>query len=97
MPELMRQANLLITKPGGLSISEGLVMEIPLIFIDGIPGQESGNSEVMVRSGCAWQARRLRDIKEIIMDLKNNRQMVELLRSNIKKIKKPDATEEICR
>lgn len=97
MPKLMRQASLLITKPGGLSISEGLVMEIPLIFIDGIPGQESGNSEVLVRSGCAWQARRLKDIREIVMDLKNNRQRADILRSNIKKIKKPDATEEICR
>ncbi|MBU2221694.1 MAG: hypothetical protein KJ722_03655, partial [Candidatus Omnitrophica bacterium] len=97
MPELMRQASLLVTKPGGLSISEGLVMEIPLVFIDGIPGQESENSEVLQRCGCSWQVRRLKDIHEIIMDLKNNPQRVELLRSNIKKIRKPDATEEICR
>jgi processive 1,2-diacylglycerol beta-glucosyltransferase len=97
MPELMRQASVLVTKPGGLSISEGLVMEIPLIFIDGIPGQESGNSGVMVRAGCAWQARKLDDVREIVMDLKNNRQRVDLLRSNIKKIRKPDAAEEICR
>ncbi len=97
MPELMSKASLLITKPGGLSISEGLVMQIPLIFIDGIPGQESGNSEVLVRSGCAWQARRLEDIRDIVMDLKNNRQRVDLLRSNIQKIRKPDAAEEICK
>ncbi|MFH1397089.1 MAG: glycosyltransferase [Candidatus Omnitrophota bacterium] len=97
MPELMSKASLLITKPGGLSISESLVMQIPLIFIDGIPGQESGNSEVLVRSGCAWQARRLEDIRDIVMDLKNNRQRVDLLRGNIQKIRKPDAAQEICK
>jgi 1,2-diacylglycerol 3-beta-galactosyltransferase len=43
MPELMRAADLLVSKAGGLIIAEGLACGLPLLLIETIPGQETGN------------------------------------------------------
>lgn len=95
MPELMAQADIMITKPGGLSISEALIMNLPLIFIDGIPGQETGNIKVMQDYGCAIPSNNLNKLNDIIVDLKNSPQKLESVRAKIRKIRKPGACEEI--
>lgn len=43
MPEWMASADLLITKAGGLILSEGLAAGLPAVLIDNLPGQEMGN------------------------------------------------------
>ncbi len=42
--EMMSAADLVITKPGGLIISESLAMGLPQILLDPIPGQEEANA-----------------------------------------------------
>ena len=46
MHELMAVSDAMVTKPGGLSICEALVSQLPLIFFNAIPGQEIGNIKV---------------------------------------------------
>lgn len=43
MPEWMLCADLLVTKAGGLILSEGLAAGLPILLIDYLPGQEEGN------------------------------------------------------
>jgi 1,2-diacylglycerol 3-beta-galactosyltransferase len=43
MPDLMCAADLLISKAGGLIVAEGLACGLPLLLIEFIPGQETGN------------------------------------------------------
>jgi UDP-N-acetylglucosamine:LPS N-acetylglucosamine transferase len=43
MPDYFGCADMLITKAGGLVISEGLAAGLPLLLIDNLPGQEDGN------------------------------------------------------
>lgn len=54
VPELMSISNLVITKPGGLTTTESLASELPIIIINPIPGQEEQNAEFLEkrRSGC---------------------------------------------
>ncbi len=47
MEELMSVVDTIITKPGGLSISESLVKGLPIIFFAPIPGQETNNIKVL--------------------------------------------------
>ena len=47
MDELMSVANVMVTKPGGLSIAEALVKKLPMIFFSAIPGQETNNIKVL--------------------------------------------------
>ena len=53
MHELMAVVDVMVTKPGGLSISEALVCQLPLIFFNVIPGQERFNVRIIraIRSG----------------------------------------------
>jgi len=51
--KLMDVSDLLITKPGGMTCTEGLAKGIPMLFHEAIPGQEEQNSRFFVNQGFA--------------------------------------------
>jgi processive 1,2-diacylglycerol beta-glucosyltransferase len=51
--ELMDAADLVISKPGGLTTSEVLAKGKPLMIVDPIPGQEQRNCEFLLEAGAA--------------------------------------------
>ncbi|MFH1678537.1 MAG: glycosyltransferase [Candidatus Omnitrophota bacterium] len=97
MHALMSRSDIIITKPGGLTIAEALAMQLPMVFIGGIPGQETENARILEDCGCAINAKDLKSLKGLIIDLKRNPEKLCLMRDNIRKIRKPDATGDICR
>lgn len=44
VPELMSISSVVITKPGGLTTTESLVSNLPIIVINPLPGQEEENA-----------------------------------------------------
>jgi 1,2-diacylglycerol 3-beta-galactosyltransferase len=51
MPELMRASDFVVAKPGGLIVTESMAAGLPMLFVDMIPGQETGNAEYVVSGG----------------------------------------------
>jgi processive 1,2-diacylglycerol beta-glucosyltransferase len=51
--ELMAISDLMISKPGGVTTSEALAMELPLLIYNPLPGQEEDNADFLVKSGLA--------------------------------------------
>jgi len=49
--EYMRLADVIITKPGGLSATECMALSKPMILISPIPGQEEHNAEYILEHG----------------------------------------------
>lgn len=49
-------ADILVSKPGGLTMSEATAMSMPIIMIAPLPGQELRNAEFLLRSGAALMA-----------------------------------------
>jgi len=49
--KLMDVSDLLITKPGGMTCTEGLSKGIPMLFYEPIPGQEEENCEYFIQHG----------------------------------------------
>ena len=47
VPELMSISDLVVSKPGGLTTSESLASNLPMIIINPIPGQEEENAEFL--------------------------------------------------
>ncbi len=94
--ELMAASQVIVTKPGGSTITEVLIMELPPIFISAIPGQETANVEALAQYGIGISPKSLREIKEIVLDLKNNPQKIEALRLKIREIQKPLACKELA-
>ena len=51
MRELMAKADLIVSKPGGLTVSESLALGVPLAAVSPIPGQETRNSAYLEANG----------------------------------------------
>lgn len=51
MPTMMRAADGIVCKAGGLTVAESLAAGLPLMLTDVIPGQETGNAEYVVNGG----------------------------------------------
>lgn len=56
MPDLIRAADIIVCKAGGLIVSEALAAGVPLLITEAIPGQEVGNAEVVVEGGAGEMA-----------------------------------------
>lgn len=61
--ELFPASSVIVAKPGGMTIFEGLYMKKPFIFTHYIPGQEKENMDVLVSCGIA---KLVRDRKELV-------------------------------
>jgi processive 1,2-diacylglycerol beta-glucosyltransferase len=53
---VMTAADLVVTKPGGLSVSECLAKRRPMLLVSPIPGQEERNADYLLESGAAIKA-----------------------------------------
>ena len=56
MEELMSVSDLIITKAGGLTVSEALTKQLPLVIFQSIPGQEEENAHFVQRIGAGHVA-----------------------------------------
>jgi processive 1,2-diacylglycerol beta-glucosyltransferase len=56
MHTLMAAADLVVTKPGGLTVSECMALGKPMLLISPIPGQEEHNASFLMEEGAAWLA-----------------------------------------
>ncbi|MBI3601335.1 MAG: hypothetical protein HY209_00330 [Candidatus Omnitrophica bacterium] len=95
MHELMSAADVMVTKPGGLSIAEALVKRLPIIFFSAIPGQETGNIKVLQKYQAASPQGSLMDIVDKIDDLSSSLQVYEAMQKKLEALAKPDAVRDI--
>lgn len=95
--ELMAVADIIVTKPGGSSITELLNMELFPIFISAIPGQEQENIRILVDYGVGYAPKNIKQIKELVVDLRNNPQKLQNLKKKVAQVAKPFACSEISR
>lgn len=57
MPALMRVADVNICKAGGLTVSESLACGLPMILVNVLPGQETGNADFVLQNQAGIIAR----------------------------------------
>ncbi len=62
VPDLMRAADVVVTKAGSVTIAESLACGLPIILSSVIEGQESGNVDFLERSGVGRLARDASDV-----------------------------------
>ena len=82
----MAVSDIIITKPGGLTISECLTMEIVPVFITAIYGQESENLDVLLGMGIGIDCRAFsaKRIKEVILNLAAHQEILFQAKNIIK-------------
>lgn len=96
MHELMAVADLIITKPGGLTSSEAMAMGKPLFILNPIPGQEAANSDFLLERGAAAKVNRVEDLPFRVEQLLGSKKLGEMAAA-AKKLGRPRAAETICR
>ncbi|MEW6407160.1 MAG: glycosyltransferase [Patescibacteria group bacterium] len=100
MDELMSVSDIIITKAGGITISESIAKNLPAIFIPIIGGQEFYNAEILAKYNACFTVKNIRALKEIISLCKRNKRVINKLKDRLLKISKPnvlkDIFDEIC-
>jgi processive 1,2-diacylglycerol beta-glucosyltransferase len=96
MHELMSVAELLVTKPGGLTTSEALAMGKPLFILNPIPGQEAANSDFLLQRGAAAKVNRVEDLAFGLEQLLGSKKLTGMGRA-AKALGRPNAAADICR
>lgn len=66
VPTLMKASDFIICKAGGLVVTEALACGKPMMLIDAIPGQETGNADYVVQNGAGDLAREPLEVLETI-------------------------------
>ncbi len=95
MHELMTVADVMVTKPGGLSIAEALVKHLPMLFFSAIPGQEIQNIAVLKKYGVASDQMDVSAIINAVDDLYASPENLEKLRLAAASMAKPSAVKDI--
>ena len=96
MHELMAVADLIVTKPGGLTTSEALAMGRPLFILNPIPGQEAANSDFLLERGAAAKVNRIEDLPFRVEQLIGSKKLKEMARA-ARELGHPNAAQEVCR
>lgn len=66
---LMAASDLLIGKPGGVTVAEATAAGLPMVIFQALPGQEARNAEYLVAHGAAVQARDVHELGELLENL----------------------------
>ena len=97
VPKLMSISDLVVTKPGGLTTSESLASNLPMVVINPIPGQEEENADFLESKGIAVWIKKTDNSKKVIEELLNNKDKLNKMKENTKILAKPHSTDDICR
>jgi len=93
--DFMSISDIVITKPGGLTVSELLVMGLVPIFISAIPGQETENVKALGIYGIGALVKNASEARDKVLDYKLNPEKLKQARENIQLIRKPNTLEDL--
>jgi 1,2-diacylglycerol 3-beta-galactosyltransferase len=88
----MSAADLLVTKAGPSTISEALVMGLPMVLSGALPGQERPNVDYVVQGGAGvWAPNRSSVAQAVQGLLSSGDQMLVRLSRRARELARPDA------
>ena len=93
---MMDASDFIITKPGGLSVSESLAKHLPMILVEPIPGQETRNREFLLNSGLAVAVSRTLPIEEAVYRLNKNKSKLDAMKKLTEYYAHPDSASDVA-
>jgi processive 1,2-diacylglycerol beta-glucosyltransferase len=91
--ELMSIAEMVVTKPGGITTAEALVRQLPMIIINPIPGQEAKNTEFLLSQNVAVEAEDASDVMLYVDEFFRNPEKLRCMREAARALGRPHASE----
>ena len=91
----MQISDLIITKPGGLTVSEALACNLPMAIFDAIPGQEEENADFLIDNNMAVRIQKGSSCADTIYNLLANRDQLEKMKQSCQTFDKSKSSENI--
>lgn len=83
IPYLMDYCDIIVSKPGGLTVTESLVKNIPLIIPFSIPGQENENIDFLASEGYSISLNSIQDLNSEVDNLIENPEKLKAIKDRI--------------
>jgi processive 1,2-diacylglycerol beta-glucosyltransferase len=93
--DLVAVSDMVVTKAGGLIVSEILARGTPMVLVDPIRGQEEWNADYVVSAGAGVQMRLTDMAPEVIIRLLHDPEWLALIRNHARVAGKPDAAASV--
>ena len=96
IPLIMDAADCIVTKPGGITVSEALAKKLPLILTKPIPGHEERNMEFLINNGAAISVNNKTTIEESVWCILSSQERINLMSKAAELLGKPNSTKDLA-
>jgi processive 1,2-diacylglycerol beta-glucosyltransferase len=97
MDELMSLADVVVSKPGGLTTSEVLARGAAMAVVNPIPGQESRNSDFLLENGAAIKINNLSTLAFKLTELLRDSKRLATIKANARRLGRPRAAFDVAK
>jgi 1,2-diacylglycerol 3-beta-galactosyltransferase len=98
MPQFMKASDFIVSKAGGLVVSESLACGLPMIIPEALPGQETGNWKYVVENQAGVWAPSPEEVLQAAASwLENDCVLLKEMQLNARNLGKPEAAYDIAR
>jgi processive 1,2-diacylglycerol beta-glucosyltransferase len=92
--ELMEISDLLLTKPGGVTVFEALAKKLPMLIYKPLPGHERSNARFLTQHKVAIQAKNKEEVVNTVINCVNNPSLLSDMAKAMEPIAKPFAARD---
>ncbi len=96
MHRWMQAADLVVTKPGGLTVAEALTAHLPIVIVNPLAGQELCNSDYLLAHGAAVKVNKPELLGYEVEQLLKSPERLQALRAAAGALARPHAAQEIA-
>lgn len=93
---IMDASDCIITKPGGLTVSEALAKGLPIIMANPIPGQEDRNVEFLLNNGAAVKISKTYTVDDAVFRMFESEERLSAMKRSVEFLGKPNATADFA-
>jgi len=93
--ELLEVSDVIMTKPGGLTVSEAMAKDCPMVLINPLPGQEGLNTEYLLGENAALKAEGVEEAVELFRQILDRPEQLKEISVQYRRLKAPMAAKKI--
>ena len=93
--DLMEMSAILVTKPGGLTLSEAAECGLPMVFFDAIPGPEKSNAARFADAGAGIETKGSQETANEVLRLLKDKNALAEMAKQCRKLARPNAAKNI--
>lgn len=93
---IMDASDCIVTKPGGITVSEALAKKLPLILTKPIPGHEERNLAFLLNTGAAMSVSKKTPLEELVWQFFNNTEHKQVMTKAARSLGRAYAADELA-